>query len=411
MEPEKGEREEGGRQKRFWRRHEHLDQRFDFQPGYFRICLRESQTTNDKMLIWIAIVSAILGVALACDAVAGLAGLRGLRWTSLRPAGVLSVGLVALLGSMVLALEADAAPVVALGLLLALPLHAALALIRQRTLLPAAWTGEGIGEHHRATPVEIVLGDHTVPALLYQPHGPAAGAIALLHGAGAHKSFYSWPLVEALVHAGFAVCAIDLDGHGDNRRVLDFPSVLENVGATAAWLQERWRWTAIVGVSLGGCVAARAVAEGVVVDALAILESPATLAVTRQVVRHEGWTLFRAATWRLHRYAGTLPLIQEWKTEPTRTRIGTADLIRVLDLPASLARISCPLWLCYGGSDLVVPMPEVHKIRAVAPSGTPLVLVPRATHLSLPLEPRALRQLVEWLRTTNDERRTTNDER
>ncbi len=363
------------------------------------------------MLIWAAFISAIVGGALVWDAVSGFARLRGLRWTSLRPAGALAIGVIALLGSAALALEADAAPVVALGLVLALPLHAALALTRQRALLPATWTGEGIGEHHRATPVEIALRDDTVPALLYEPHGPAVGAIALLHGAGAHKSFYSWPLVEALVHAGFAVCAIDLDGHGDNRRVLDFPSVLENVGATAAWLQERWRWTAIVGVSLGGCVAARAVAEGVAVDALAILESPATLAVTRRVVRHEAWTLFRAATWRLHRYAGTLPLIQAWKTEPTRTRIGTADLIRVLDLPASLARISCPLWLCYGGSDLVVPMPEVHRIRAAAPGGTPLVLVPRATHLSLPLDPRALRQLVAWLGATNDQRLMTADER
>ncbi len=78
-------------------------------------------------------------------------------------------------------------------------------------------------------------------------------------------------------------------------------------------------------------------------------------------------------------------------------RISTRDLIDRLDLRSSIASIACPLWLCYGGSDLVVPLADVREIHHVAPPGTPLVVVPRATHLSLPIEPAALSALAGWL--------------
>ena len=411
MEPEKRVREEGGRQKRFRRRHEHLDQRFGFQLRHFPISLDKSQTKLDRTLIiaslcrdkgdltilfWLApLFIAIVG-ALGLDATAGLAGLRGLRWTHLPARGALVVALV-LLGAATITAGMRSIPAVALGLLLAPLLHFALAFTRQRNLAPLDWSQAGVRERHCIRAVEIPLSDGAMPTLIFEPHAHAAGAIAVLHGAGAHKSFYSWPLVEALVQGGFAVCAVDIDGHGDNQRVLDFPSVLEDAEAVVAWLRPQWGWTAVVGISQGGCIAARAVAEGLNVDALAILESPATIDLTPRMIRNEHWTILRGATWRLHRYGGSLPLVRAWATRPTRTRIGTADLIRALDLPASLARVRCPLWLCYGGSDLIVPPVEARKLHAAAPQGTPLVLIPRATHLSLPLDPRAHRQLVAWL--------------
>jgi len=186
-------------------------------------------------------------------------------------------------------------------------------------------------------------------------------------------------------------------GHGASRRILDLPAAIEDVRATVEWLRARARWVGVIGISLGGCVAARAAAEGLPMDALAILESPAALRITRQTIRNEWRTLGRRATWALHRYAGTLPLLRVWRTEPTRSRISTMELIHQLDLIGSVRRVRCPVWLCYGGADLVATPEEARRIAAAAPPGTSLVLIPRATHLSLPLDRRALNALCRWL--------------
>jgi pimeloyl-ACP methyl ester carboxylesterase len=280
---------------------------------------------------------------------------------------------------------------------LAVVLHLALALFARRSFMPEQWHSIGSFEHHRVAAVDIAASEGTIPALLYEPIGSSAGAIVVVHGAGAHKTFYNWPLFEALLQAGFAVCTVDLDGHGDNQRILDCPSVLEDVSIAVAWLRTRWSFVGVAGVSLGGCVAARAVAEGTPVDALALFEAPVTVEVTARVVRHERWTLLRFGAWSLHRYAGTLPLIRAWATQPTRTRISTVDLIERLDVCGSLQRIKAPVWLCYGASDWVVPLWQVHQIQAATPAGTPLVLLPRATHLSVAIDPRGLRALKRWL--------------
>lgn len=357
------------------------------------------------MLAWFAVaLVALAGFGLG-DGLAGAAGWKGLRITGLRPAFVLAIAAVGLCGAVVIAAIAPiTADVWAIAGALALPSYFGLALVKNRALTPEPWSTAGTWERHAATAVTIPARDGSIPGLLYAPHQMPDGAIALLHGAGAHKTFYLWPLVEALVDAGFAVCAIDLDGHGDNQRTLDFPSVLENVEATAAWLRKRYTFVGIAGISLGGCIAARAVAEGAQVDALAILESPISVDVTRRVHRHEYWTLLRLGTWRLHRYAGTLPLARSWATRPTHSRISTGELIRRLDLAGSLAQIRAPLWLCYGMSDWVVPMTQVRAIERALRPGTPLVLVPRATHLSLPLDRRALRSLQHWLTEVRQER-------
>ena len=335
---------------------------------------------------------------LLLDAAAGYAGWQGLRSTNMRPPVTLALAGASLAAFLGLASMFPVSPGVAiLAILLALPLHFALSLTFRRSLAPLPWMSAGEWEHHRITAVEIPADDGSVPALVYEPLGDSVGALVLVHGAGAHKTFYSWPIVHTLIDAGFTVCAIDLDGHGDNRRILDFPSVLEGVDATVTWLRHRFAWVGAVGISLGGCVAARAGAEGTRLDALALLEAPAALHVTRRVVRHEWLTLARAATWSLHRYAGTLPLIYAWHTTITRSRISTVDLIRALDLRGSLGRVQCPLGLCYGGSDLVAPPGEARRSAAAAPPGTPLLVVPRATHLSLPLDRRALGALRQWL--------------
>jgi hypothetical protein len=46
----------------------------------------------------------------------------------------------------------------------------------------------------------------------------------------------------------------------------------------------------------------------------------------------------------------------------------------------------------------VVPPSEIPAILRAAPAGTPLVVVPYATHLSLPIDRRAVHALRQWLR-------------
>lgn len=335
--------------------------------------------------------------SLLWDAAAARAGWLGLRSTNVPFWGVLwlaSVGLAVFGG---LALTVGTSPAIALSMAsVSLPLHLFLALVLQRGLMPSAWTTEGEREAARVSRLPIPRDDMPVPGLLFEPRGATRGAILLVHGAGAHKTFYSWPMIEALVEVGFVVCAIDLDGHGDNQRVLDFPAVLDCICATVTTLRQRNAWVGIVGISLGGCVAARAVAEGIAVDALALVASPIALQVTPRSVRNERRTLLRLGTWSLHRYAGTLPLIRGWRTERTRARISTVDLIRQLDLHDSAKRIACPLWLCYGARDLIAPV-EHARLLAESARQPHLVIVPRATHLSLPLDRRALRALSQWL--------------
>jgi pimeloyl-ACP methyl ester carboxylesterase len=350
------------------------------------------------VVAWLPGIMLFVACWLLWDAATAFADWQGLRSTPLGRRAVLLAALSLLIVSLVVGRNWLTRPVAGLIPACAGVFHLGLALVAQRRLHPTPWTTAGDWPTHRVTAVDLQAEQGTIPGLIYEPLKTANGAIVLVHGAGAHKSFYTWPMVEAVLEAGYLVCAIDLDGHGDNQRLLDFPSVLEDVTVAVAEMRRRATWVGVIGVSLGGCIAARAVADGLQVDALAIFESPVAVEVTRQVVRNEHRTLLRAGAWGLHRYAGTWPIIRAWATEPTRSRISTVELIAKLDLLTSLARVRCPLFLCYGERDLVVPPAQLWQIGVVAiRAGTPLRVVPRATHLSLPLDRRALADLRQWI--------------
>ena len=326
------------------------------------------------------------------------------RWHGLVIVGrrglALTVGALAGLSWLLLASAGSiGAPAGIIAALLGLLLFGLLALWRQRDRHPATILAPGERDGRRIAEAAIPIAGGPLPALLVEPVGGSSAAVLVVHGAGNHKTFYAWPLLHGLADAGFAVCAIDVDGHGDNPRVLDLPDVLDNIAVGVAWLRERYPQVAVLGISQGGCLAARAIANGVAVDALIILEAPVAVEVTKAVIRREMRTLALPATWALHRDVGTLGLLQGWRTSPTRARIGTVELIRRLDLLDSIARITCPLLLCYGTSDAVVPVAQAHAVAAAAPPGATFVLVPRATHLSLSIDRRVIRLARDWLRS------------
>ena len=269
---------------------------------------------------------------------------------------------------------------------------------RRRHLTPTALLAPGQRYGRDVLELAIPLQGGPLPAILVTPETGSQVGILILHGAGDHKTHFTWPLLHGLADAGFAACAIDVDGHGDNPRTLEFPAVLQNVAAGVAWLRERYERVAVLGISQGGCIVARAIAEGIEADAVVLLETPTTIHITRSVIRAETLILAHPAAWALHREVGSLGLARSWRTAPTRTTIGTVELIKRLDVLGSVGRINAPLLLVYGGRDAVVPPAQAHAVAAAAPPNTTLLVVPRATHLSLSIDRRVTQMVAAWLR-------------
>jgi pimeloyl-ACP methyl ester carboxylesterase len=211
-------------------------------------------------------------------------------------------------------------------------------------------------------------------------------------------------LVDALVGRGLAVLLIDLDGHGENPRPQSFPQILEDVDVAVGWLRPRYQRVGVLGISLGGCIAARAVADGLSVDALALLEAPPALRLSaadiRRITVREAAALARPYLLDLFGDSTVYHIYRAWEYPPIRATIGTWDLFDALDLLGSLPKISAPLMLMYGGSDAIATPRDAMRARAAMPSGASFHIIPWASHMSLILTPRSLRVVGEWLESS-----------
>jgi alpha-beta hydrolase superfamily lysophospholipase len=236
-----------------------------------------------------------------------------------------------------------------------------------------------------------------LPALHVVPHSSALAAVCIIHGSGCDKTSYAWRMVDTLIGRGMAVLLIDLDGHGENPRIQSFPEITEDAVAAVAWMRERYARVGLLGISLGGCVAARAVADGVAVDALVVLEAPPLLHYTKADVYREALALARPYLLDIFNDCTVQALVRAWEYPPIRAAISTWDLIAALDVPASLPKISAPLLLLYGGSDAIVKPRQAAEVWAALPVGATFHLVPGASHLTLILTPTALCAIGEWL--------------
>ena len=322
-------------------------------------------------------------------------GLLGLSWLAGKPnrsAGALPLLLLASLrGSWHIRIIslATTAP-------LALAVQVGAASLRNRS--PGARDRLLGGEHTRATVtrLDIPMAEGHLPALHVVPAGGAHKAAVVLHGSGCDKSFYAWPLIDALLDAGCAVLLIDLDGHGENPRQQGFPQILDDAQVSVAWLRQRYGRVGMVGISLGGCIAARAVADGVVVDRLALLTAPPKLAFSRSDVAREVAALPHPELLYMLRDSTATQLVRSWQTTGIRAAISTWDLIDALDLLGSLPRIRTPLLLVYGGRDAIVKPAQARQAEAVKPDGARLVLLPGVSHLSLQVSPRTMAELRAW---------------
>jgi pimeloyl-ACP methyl ester carboxylesterase len=337
------------------------------------------------LLVWLCVL----------EALAGVRGWWGLSWLGRGRQRWLLVplALAALRPARPWAWAASLAATAPAAMLL----HGAAASLRHPALDPLLRLRPGRYPDRTITRCDIPLDGGGLPALHIVPVGGAQAAVCKLHGSGDDKTEFAWPMVDRLIARGIAVLLVDLDGHGESPRPQRYPEILRNASAAVGWLRARYRRVGLVGVSLGGCVAARAVADGLAVDALAVLEAPPRLHFTRGDMAREALALASPAVLELCREGTPAALIRAMRYAPIRAEISTWDLIAALDLPASLPRITAPLLAIYGGGDAIVKPAQAAEVRRCLPPAARFALIPRASHLTLILTPAALDLLAGWL--------------
>jgi alpha-beta hydrolase superfamily lysophospholipase len=346
--------------------------------------------------------SALFGWLSLFELLAALFGLRGLLLT--HPQVWRTTGWLLVWQARHLRRSGSAGSVVLLLTFLpALLLHLLLATLRNRQLDPRRRLLPGSYTDRNITRLDIPTANGPVPALHIVPAGGARAVVCVAHGSGCNKTFYAWELVDALLARGLALLLIDLDGHGESCRPQAFPGIVQNIVGPVAWLRTRYEQVGVIGISLGGCIAAHAVANGTVVDALVILEAPPWLQLSRRQVIREVIGLLQPTIVRLTRAGSPYWIARAWESPRIRARIGTHELIAALDLVGSLRRITSgglpatgdatgrlPLLLVYGAWDAIISPQQAAQVRQAVPPGGTFHLVRYATHLSLPIDPRTL---------------------
>lgn len=326
-----------------------------------------------------------------------LAGLR--RWAGLSWLGRAGWGLAPL--ALALLWAERAAPrrlAAALGLAAApaLLLQIGAASLRGAALNPLLRLQPGDQQRYRVERLDIPLSAGHLPALLIVPRAGASAAVCVIHGSGCNKTSYIWRVVDLLTGCGAALLLIDMDGHGENPRPQSYPAILENVEAAVGWLRGRYARVGLLGISLGGCLAARGVAGGVAVDALAVLEAPPRLIFGQEEVWREGLALAQPGLLDIFCDCTPLNLYRGWASAPIRAAISTWDLIDALDLLGSLPQVRAPLLLLYGARDAIVKPAQAEQARRAMPPGATFRLIPGASHLTLILTPLALEEIRRW---------------
>jgi len=332
------------------------------------------------------------------ELLAGWRGWRGLSWLgrargSMPAAPLLPLALAGMPGALSLLV---AAPV-------ALAIQVAAASLRNRALDPLPRLRPGSHSDRVVTDLHIAMPEGHLPAIEIAPAAGTTMAVCLLHGSGDHKTAYTWWMVDALLARGIATLLVDLDGHGDNPRMQRFPQITEDVTTAVGWLRERYARVGVLGLSLGGCVAARAIADGAPADALVVMEAPPRLQFTRSDMWREGRELLRPNVLGVFQDSSAYHIARSWSTTPIRAEIGTWDLIDALDLLGSLGRISMPLLAVYGGSDAIVKPAQALQVRDALPAGATFRLVPGASHLTLFLRRDIQRAIAAWFEQSMDE--------
>lgn len=347
-------------------------------------------------------VRALLLVMIGYEFLADMLGWRGVSWG--RPAARPLLAIAALALHPRGTSWRQRLPALALAILPALLAHVAIASLRRRGLNPLALLEPGDYADRITERVDIPMAEGHMPALYITPRGGARAAAAVLHGSGCDKTYFAWRMVNTLIERNLAVLLVDLDGHGDNPRPQRFPQSVDCAHEATRWLRQRHERVGMIGISLGGCLAARAAADGMAVDALALLETPPQLRFdnrdrwreARELIQPYMLSLLGEASAPWLAYA-VYDLVRAQRAPRIQAAISTWELIDACDLTGSLAKLETPLLLVYGERDAIVKPAQAEEVWQAAPPGTTMLMAPDASHLTLTLHPDALGRTAAWL--------------
>jgi pimeloyl-ACP methyl ester carboxylesterase len=269
-----------------------------------------------------------------------------------------------------------------------------------RQLEPARFMRPGVWPEGRCQAVHIPNNGHTIPGLFITPPASTGAAVCLAHGSGDNNTAFKWRLIGALLSLRLSVLTIDLAGHGQNQAPQRWPDCTSEIPVALAWLRDRpdIDRVGLLGISMGGALSAHA-AVAASPDALALCETPIVFRYTRAMVRREVWNVLRSPALDLMREITAWGIWRTWSTGYGRRDISLSDLIRHLDVPGQVARISCPLILVYGQRDGIAPTDHGQRLRQAANVPSQLTIVPGASHLTLTLMRQTTHILANWFAT------------
>lgn len=260
----------------------------------------------------------------------------------------------------------------------------------------------------------ILLPDRTErAAYAYFLPFQARACFLLLHGTG-NDALFGWDLwIENLVQQGYAVLAVDIEGHGEHSTTfLDPHTFTYTAQGLQAWLQDLgWPPEKLIvsGYSLGALFALKSLANGSLkAERLILLALPRQVKISWQFVLSEAASIFRPVFWRQWWRKGwrlSLPALGWWRRQTFPLRLQNfsdksyprciAFLFQTHEPSALLARVSCPSLSIYGERDRLAPSPP--PSAPLAAKSTTLV-VRGANHFLLTWYPEGVEGALRWLR-------------
>ena len=204
----------------------------------------------------------------------------------------------------------------------------------------------------------------TLPRLCWGDPSSARRAL-LVHGLGSSGALM-WRLGDALAAAGWHATAIDLRGHGDAPRALDYSVQAYGADLVSTLPTGGGRWDAVVGHSLGGAASTVAAASSPEWTARLVLLDPAILVDGRDaaIVRKSQERAFADNRIELVREEHPHWHPQDWELKVDAVRRTSAWAVEQTsvqntpwDVTADAARLTVPTHVI--GSD-----PDVYSIFA-----------------------------------------------
>ena len=264
-----------------------------------------------------------------------------------------------------------------------------------------------------------VRGGEATTAYRFSPGSPPARRVLALHGAG-NDALFAWiGLFKKLLLRHVEVFTFDLPGHGRfGRGTFDTDAAAIALHAALDRCEADAVPVHAIGVSLGGAVLLGALPDFQQrLTTAALVVAPLEIHFSARTVLTElGPTTF-SLLWREREHYGLTGLIPSFgpfrrdiyplrlRQTPAKGAFGYVQtlnaMLREMHLEESARQVELPVLLVYGSRDRVVPASQGERLQELLPRGH-LQLID-GTHLSTPLDPRAVERLLGWIDLHGDD--------